>query len=465
MNRDPLYFLTIDKASSMIQSKELSPVELTTSFLERITGVDQETLCYLEVLSKSALEEARQAENEIISGQYRGPLHGIPLAHKDLYDTQGVRTTGQSKVFEHRIPDQDCTAIARLKAAGAINLGKLAMYEFAMGGPETSLAQQARNPWNTAYMTSGSSSGSGAAVAAGLCMGSLGSDTGGSIRGPAAFCGIVGLKPTYGRVSRSGVIPLSASLDHCGPMTWTAEDCAHILKVISGYDPQDPTSSREPVPNYRDSLTEDISDLVIGVPTHYFYDVNSGVDAETLELTKKAVIDLEKLGAKIEEVKIPFIEYSQISNVVMLMTEAFTYHLPNLRSQPQNFGKAFLDRVYLGGVFSGTDYAQASRVRGLITKSFSAVMNKVDLIAGPTWAKAPGKFGQYDKLSMAKTPNFTSPFNQTGMPAISVPCGFNKEGLPIGLQLAGKPFHEATVLRAAYAYQRYARLYEMRPTL
>ena len=449
----------------MIRSKELSPVELTTSFLERIRNVDQKTQCYLEILTESALEEARQAEIEIVSGHYRGPLHGIPLAHKDLYDTQGVRTTGQSKVFENRVPDKDCTAISRLRAAGAINLGKLAMYEFAMGGPETSLAPQARNPWNTAYMTSGSSSGSGAAVAAGLCMGSLGSDTGGSIRGPAAFCGIVGLKPTYGRVSRSGVIPLSSSLDHCGPMTWTVEDCAHILNVVSGYDPQDPTSSREPVPNYRDALREDISDVVIGVPTDYFYDVNSGVETETLELVKKAIGDLENLGAKIEEVKIPFIEYSQISNIVMLMTEAFTYHLPNLRTQPQNYGKAFLDRVYLGGVFSGTDYAQASRIRGLITKSFSEVMNKVDLIAGPTWAKAPGKFGQYDKLSMAKTPNFTSPFNQTGMPAISVPCGFNREGLPIGLQLAGKPFHETTVLRVAYAYQQYARLHQIRPTL
>ncbi|MCZ6892095.1 MAG: amidase, partial [Chloroflexi bacterium] len=301
-SRNELYYLTIGEASRLIRSRELSPVELTQAFLDRIESVDDRLKSYVTLLRDSALAEASVAEAEVQSGQWRGPLHGIPIALKDLYDTNGVRTTAQSKVLEHRVPVEDATVVTRLREAGAVLLGKLAMHEFALGGPPTSLFEQARNPWNLDYITGGSSSGSGAAVAAGLCMGSLGSDTGGSIRGPASLCGIVGLKPTYGRVSRHGVIPLSWSLDHCGPMTWTVEDAALMLQVIAGYDAKDPTTSRTAVPNYSASLNEDVKGLTIGVPRHHFFDKESGADTETLSMVDMALAALEGMGARLVEV-------------------------------------------------------------------------------------------------------------------------------------------------------------------
>jgi aspartyl-tRNA(Asn)/glutamyl-tRNA(Gln) amidotransferase subunit A len=462
---NPLHFLTIRQASRLIKRRELSPVELTHAFLDRIEKVDKKTKSYVTLTADSALKEARAAEAEILKGKYRGPLHGIPLAHKDLYDTKGIRTTAQSKVHEHRVPTEDATTIARLKQAGSVMMGKLAMHEFASGGPPTDLFPQARNPWNTDYITSGSSSGSGAAVAAGLCMGSLGSDTGGSIRGPASFCGIVGLKPTYGRVSRYGVIPLSWSLDHCGPMTWTVEDTAYMLQAVAGHDPKDPTTSRAPVPDYFRSLKEDIKGLVIGIPSHYFFTSKNGADAETIAIVKKAVTQLEEMGAKVQDVKIPSLEYSLISTIIIMFAEAFTYHLPNLHNQPQNFGELFLAHVYLGGVFTAADYVQAQRMRNRIKREFAEVLQKVDVIASPTTSSAPIPYEGYSRCSFAGSPSFPTPYNQTGMPAISIPCGFNKKKMPIGFQIAGKPFDEPTVLRVAYAYQQAAEFYKRRPRL
>ncbi|MBM3926124.1 MAG: hypothetical protein FJ320_09125 [SAR202 cluster bacterium] len=461
----PLHFMTIREAASRIKKRDLSPVELTHAFLDRIAKVDKKTKSYVTLTADSALKEARAAEAEILKGKYRGPLHGIPLAHKDLYDTKGIRTTAQSKVHEHRVPDEDATVIARLKQAGSVMMGKLAMHEFASGGPPTDLFEQARNPWNTDYITSGSSSGSAAAVAAGLCMGSLGSDTGGSIRGPASFCGIVGLKPTYGRVSRYGVIPLSWSLDHVGPMTWTVEDTAYMLQAIAGHDPNDSTTSRAPVPDYSRSLKEDIKGLVVGIPSHYFFTSKNGADAETIAIVKKAVTQLEELGAKVQDVKIPSLEHVQIANTVILQTEAFTYHLPNLQSQPQNFGEYLLARLYLGGVFTAADFVQASRMRSRIKREFAEALRKVDVIVSPSMSGAPALYEGYDPVSVAITPSFTAPYNQTGMPAISIPCGFNKKKMPIGLQIAGKPFDEPTVLRVAYTYQQAAELYKKRPPI
>ena len=460
-----LCYLTIAQASRLIQGRQLSPVELTQAFLERIEAVDGRLKSYVTLLSDIALEEARAAEAEISRGSYRGPMHGIPVALKDLYDTKGVRTTAQSKVMEHRVPTEDATTTRMLREAGAVLLGKLAMHEFALGGPQTSLFDQARNPWNLDYVTGGSSSGSGAAVAAGLCMGSLGSDTGGSIRGPASFCGIVGLKPTYGRVSRHGVVPLSWSLDHCGPMTWTVEDAALMLRAIAGHDHKDPTTSHAPVPDYAASLREDIRGLTIGVPRHYFFDAESGVDPETVAAVDKALADLEGLGAHLEEVTVPSLEYASIANTVMMLSEAFTYHQANLISQPQNFGEIVRTRFYLGGLFTAGDYVQAQRARSRIKREFAETLQRVDVVAMPTSVSPAFTFQGVDPLAMAEKPSFTGPFNQTGMPAISVPCGFNEAGLPLGLQIAGKPFDEATVLRVAYAYQQHARWYEKRPPL
>lgn len=462
-NDQELHYLTIRDAGDLIKTRQVSPVELTQALLDRIEFLDGDLRSYVTLTADEALLNAEEAELEIRNGDYRGPLHGIPLAHKDLYDTKGVRTTGQSKVLEDRVPTKNATVIQRLQDAGSILLGKLAMFEFAMGGPETSLFDQAKNPWNLEYVTSGSSSGSAAAVAAGLTLGSLGSDTGGSIRGPASYCGIVGLKPTYGRVSRCGVLPLSWSLDHCGPMTWTVEDAAIMLQVIAGYDPNDLSSSPIPVDNYVDALRVDVKDLVIGVPMDYCFDSESNIDGEIIGVVEGALKQLERLGARVEHVNIPSLEYAPLANNVIMLSEAFAYHLPNLKAQPQNYGEAFIKRLYMGGLFTANDYVEAQRIRSLITKEIGAVFENCHLIAMPTSNTVPVRLNDYKSDSWLHGPSFTAPFNQTGMPAISVPCGFTQSGLPIGLQLAGKPFDEMTVLRAAYTYQQHQGLHLQRP--
>ncbi|MBI4310989.1 MAG: aspartyl/glutamyl-tRNA amidotransferase subunit A [Chloroflexi bacterium] len=456
--------LTIQQAGGLIRSRKLSPVELTTAFLQRIDALDGKVKSYVTLTADTALAEARRAEAEVTRGQYRGPLHGIPIAFKDLYDTKGVRTTAQSKVHEHRVPGEDATAVAMLKAAGAVTLGKLAMHEFALGGPPTSLFEQARNPWDLDHVTGGSSSGSGAAVAAALCMGSLGSDTGGSIRGPASLCGIAGLKPTYGRVSRYGVIPLSWSLDHCGPMTRTVEDTALLLQAIAGPDPRDPTSSHAPVPDYTAALRDDIRDLTIGVPRHYFLDPTQ-VNGEVAAAVDKALGELASLGARVRDVTIPSLDYASIANTVIMISEAYTYHRKDLVSQPQNYGDIVRLRFYMGGLYTADDYVQAQRARSRIKREFAQVLERVDIIACPTSLNTAATFKDIDPLATTRQPSFTAPFNATGMPAISIPCGFSAAGLPIGLQLAAKPFDEPTLLRAAYAYQQHAGWHEHMPPL
>ena len=458
-----LCFLTMAEAGALFRSRKLSPVELTQAYLGRIGSVDDKTRAYVTLLAESALREARTAEAQLQKGRDRGPLHGIPLAHKDLYDTKGVRTTAQSKVLEHRVPTVDSTPIAKLRKAGSVLLGKLAMHELAAGGPPTSLFEQARNPWNLDHVTGGSSSGSGAAVAAGLAMGSLGSDTGGSIRGPASFCGITGLKPTYGRVSTYGVVPLSWSLDHCGPMTRTVEDAALMLQALAGYDRKDPNSSRAPVPDYSTGLRQGVRGLTIGVPRQFIADPAAEVDAETMAAVDKALTDLEELGARVEEVVIPSLEHTGIVNMAISLSEAFAYHKSNLQSQPENFGDIVRFYFYIGALFTADDYIQAQRARRYIQQEMAQTMERVDLLVMPTSSKPAGALKDSNPMALGARPSFMGMFNQTGMPAISIPCGFSSAGLPIGLQLAGRPFDEATVLRAAYAYEQHARWFERRP--
>ena len=465
MNASDLCYLTIREAGRLLESRQLSPVELTRAFLERIEKVDGQLRSYVTLLAESAMAEARTAETEIPQGRYKGPLHGIPVAFKDLYDTGGVRTTAQSKVLENRVPLEDATTVARLREAGAVLLGKLALFEFALGGPQTSLFAPARNPWNVDHMPGGSSSGSGVAVAAGLCMGSLGSDTGGSIRGPASQCGIVGLKATYGRVSRRGVVPLSWSLDHCGPMTRTVEDTALMLQVIAGHDEKDPTTSRAPVPDYAAELREDVKGLIIGVPRHYFFNPEIKVDPETLGLVENALVALEGLGAKVEEVTVPSLAYAGIANTVIMLTEGFAYHRGNLLSQPENFGETVRTRFYLGGLHSAFDYAQARRARSRVKQELSDVFQRVDVLAMATSVAPAGPFRENDPTTPLTRPSFTGPFNLGGVPAISIPCGFAQSGLPVGLQIAGKPFDEPTVLRVAYTYQQHAQWHLRRPSV
>ncbi len=459
-----LHYLTIWEAGPLLKNRKLSPVELTRAFLARIDQLDKTLQAYITVLPERALSEARMAEAEILRGDYKGPLHGIPIALKDLYDTKGIRTTASSRVMANRIPAEDATTTSRLAAAGTILLGKLAMHEFAIGGPDPTCGfPLARNPWNLDHIPGGSSSGSATAVAAGLCMGALGSCTGGSIRGPAAYCSMVGLKATYGRVSRYGVVPLSWTLDHCGPMTWTVEDAALMLQAIAGYDPKDPTTSRAPVPEYTRTLKEKVKGLVIGVPRHFFFADDPHIHKETLVVVNTALQELEKLGAHIEEVTIPMLKYAGIAQRVIMLSEAFAYHERLLRNKPQEFGEMVRTWFRLGGLFSGADYVQAQRIRNVLKREFAEVLQRVDVIASPTMSNPAPAFQGYNLMTIARMPSFTGPYNLTGMPAISVPCGFTSTGLPIGLQIAGKPFDEPTVLQVAYTYQQHARWFEKRP--
>ena len=464
MTQTALHYLTIREASALLQQGQLSPVELTRAFLERIEKLDSTLQAYITVLAEPAMAAARTAEAEILRGDSKGPLHGIPIALKDLYDTKGIRTTASSRVMAHRVPSHDATTTARLAAAGAILLGKLAMHEFALGGPDPTCGfPLARNPWNLEHIPGGSSSGSGAAVAAGLCMGSLGSCTGGSIRGPASYCSIVGLKATYGRVSRYGVVPLSWSLDHCGPMTWTVEDTAIMLQAIAGYDPRDPTTSQAPVPDYSAALKEDIKGLVIGVPRHFFFADDPRIDRDTLEVVETSLKALEDLGARLEEVTIPMLEYAGAAQPVIMLSEAFAYHERYVRSKPEEFGEMVRARFRMGGLFTSADYVQAQRVRNVLKRECANVLQRVDVLASPTMSTPAPAFAGIDAMTTARRPSFTGPYNLTGMPAISVPCGFTPAGLPVGLQIAGKPFDEPTVLRAAYTYQQHVRWFEKRP--
>ena len=459
-----LYFLTIHQAGELIRKGELSPVELTRACLERIEQTDDRLHSFILLMEEDALRQARTAESEVRSGSYRGPMHGIPFALKDLYDTAGVRTTSGSRVDLDRVPSEDATTTARLKAAGGILLGKLAMHEFALGGPDwTTPFEPARNPWNLNHITGGSSSGSGSAVASGQSPGALGSCTGGSIRGPASFCGIVGLKPTYGRVSRFGVVTLSWSQDHAGPMTRTVEDTAHMLQAIAGHDPRDPTSSRAPVPDYTLSLREDIRGVKIGLPRHYFFDPDPSVSPEVVDTVEKAVSVLEDLGAHVEEVSLPSLEHVRAANSVIMVSEAYAYHEPNLKTRPQDFGEIVRGRFRVGALMSAADYLQAQRVRTMARREFADVMKGVDLLVTPTMTQPAAAFDGYDPSTTVRGRSFTAPFNVTGLPAISVPCGFTEDGLPIGLQIAGKPFDEPGVIQAAYTYQQHARWYQTRP--
>lgn len=457
-------YLTITEGASLIRGRDLSPVELTRAFLDRIDRLDAKLNAYITVLYEDAMADARKSEAEILAGNYRGPLHGIPIALKDLYDTIGIRTTASSRVMKDRIPTEDATATAKLKAAGAVLLGKLSMHEFALGGPDPTCGfPMAKNPWNLDHMPGGSSSGSGTAVAAGLAMGTLGSCTGGSIRGPAAHCGIAGIKATYGRVSRYGVVPLSWSLDHCGPLTWTVEDSALMLQAIAGFDHKDPTTSRASVPDYTESLIDDIEGMRVGVPRDYFFPEDGSVNSDTKVLAEGALETLKDLGADLVDISIPSIEYAGAAQQTIMLSEAFTYHRKNLIKRPRDFGEMVRERFRLGGVVSGADYIQAQRVRNVIKREFADTLKTVDVIATPTMSTPPPSFITSSSRNTARLRSLTGPYNLTGMPAISVPCGFTPDGLPIGFQIAGKPFDESTVFQVAYAYQQKARWYELRP--
>lgn len=455
----PLFHLTINEAGGLIRKRDLSPVELTRALLARIDSVDGTLHAYLNLMAESALAEARAAEKEILRGGYKGPMHGIPVAVKDQLDVK------DAPALIRRAKSAACAdaaAVAKLRRAGAVILGKLAMSSLPIEIP------QPRNPWDTGRITGGSSTGAGAAVAAGLCMGALGEDTAGSIRNPASLCGIVGFKATYGRVSRTGLAPLCWSLDHCGPMTWTVEDAAHMLQAAAGYDAKDPTSIDAPVPDYAAALKTDLKGTTIGVPRDFIELCRERTDPEVLPLVEKAIRDMASLGARVEEVKLPTLKVATVANAVIYYNEHFAAHRKEAGTIIKNAATSARARIYLGLLTSAADYIQAQRVRARLRSEFAEVFRRVDLLALPCQSKTAPTFeetGPLDTLYKHLLPEYQSPFNLVGVPAISIPCGFSRDNLPVALQIAGKPFDEATVLRAAYAYQQRARWYEKRPPI
>jgi aspartyl-tRNA(Asn)/glutamyl-tRNA(Gln) amidotransferase subunit A len=458
-------FLTIAEASALIGKRELSPVELVQSRLARIERIDGTLHSSIRVLGDQALAAARSAEAEIMAGHYRGPLHGIPIGLKDIYETKGVPTTGHSKVLIDHVPQQDAASVRRLTEAGAVVLGKLATHEFAFGGPSFDLPwPPARNPWDTSRFTGGSSSGTGAAVAAGLVLGGTGSDTGGSIRGPAAFCGLAGLKPSYGRISRAGILPLAFSLDHAGPMTWTAEDCAIMLQAMAGHDPGDPASANRPVPDYRAALSGNAKGLKIGLIRH-FYETDNPANEATRQGIAGAVKVFEELGCSIRELRLSPLADWAACGVIIMLSEGYTIHEATLRERFIDYGEAFRDRMALAALITSSDYVQALRRRRELAGELTAAMRDLDLVLT---AAAPSEAPPIDtvgKFAIFERPLLTMPFNVSGTPAMSVCCGYTEAGLPLAFQLAGKPFDEATVLKAAHAYEKATPWRSIRPRL
>ena len=459
-----MHDMTITEASGLIATRKLSPVELTRTFLDRIAALDRQLNSYLLVTADRAMEQARAAEQEIAAGRYRGPMHGIPYALKDIYCTAGIRTTGHSRTREHYVPSFDATTVTKLTQAGAILLGKLSTHEFAHGGPSFDLPwPAARNPWNRDHVTGGSSSGSGAAGAAGLTMGSLGSDTGGSIRNPAALCGLVGLKPTYGLVSRAGVYTNSFSYDNAGPLTWTAEDCAIMLQAIAGYDPKDPASANRTMPPMRAELTGSVKGMRIGIIRHLYED-----DVPTPPVVKQALEAaydvLRGLGAILEDVRIrPAQQYHDIK-ITGAESELYAVHEPALRAQLSNFGEDFLGRTLGALMISSADYMQASRQRRKAIADMQPLYAKYDafLTAGPGPA---GRLDAWRTISFWQKASLTTPFNVLGGPALAQCIGYTEGGLPLSMQIYARPFADATVLRVAHAYEQATIWRSRRPVL
>ena len=469
---DPLElcYMSAGQLSKVIESKEVSPVEVIDAHLTRIEATEPVLNSFITLLPDEARAAARRAEADIQRGNYRGPLHGIPVGLKDLYNTAGVRTTSGSKIFDNFIPQEDCTVATRFREAGSILLGKLNMHQFAYGPTgENPDYGHMHNPWDPELVAGGSSGGSGSATMAGQCTITTGSDTGGSIRIPAALCGIVGLKPTYGLVSRYGLTPLSWCLDHPGPMVRTVEDAALTMNVIAGHDPKDVASAVVDVPDYTTALTGDVRGLKIGVPQEYF---EAPLDPQVGQAVRDALSLLEDMGAVVTEVPFPMFQDSQAISTAILMAEAAAYHRDLLAKDGDKLYPPIRLRLEAGLFISSADYLRAQQARTLFDRQVRRLLDDVDLLAGPTEPVTAPKLlatrVQAGQHTMGTTPaltQYTRPYNITGTPAISVPCGFSDAGLPIGLQLAGRPFDELTVLRAAHAYEQATDWHKRRPPI
>jgi aspartyl-tRNA(Asn)/glutamyl-tRNA(Gln) amidotransferase subunit A len=454
-----LVFLSLAEASELVRTGRVSPVDLTNAMLERIERLQPVLNAFITVTAAEALNAARVAEAEIRHGQWRGPLHGIPIGLKDAFDTAGVQTTAGSRVFLERVPDADAEVVRRLREAGAVVLGKLNMDEFSggVGISWTGYFGEVHNPWDlTRYAGAGSSTGPAAALAAGLCYGALGTDSGGSVRGPAAGCGIVGLKPTYGRVSKRGVIPYSWSFDHVGPMGRRVVDAALMLQVIAGYDDQDTTTLDVAVPDYTASLWQDPHKLRLGIPrAGYFDELNREVEAAV----NQAISVLCQLTASTQEIALD----RPPNRSTVKQPESYTFHLPYVTQTPELYPPEALDALHRYATIPASQYIQDRRdLVDFPRRAVAGIFADVDVLATPTVWSPPHRIGDPDPDGYFK--NMT-PFNTYGLPAITVPCGFTSDGLPIGLQLIGPHWAEGTVLQLANAYERATPWHERHPML
>lgn len=455
---------SLAELAELIRSRALSPVELTRAYLDRIDQLNPQLDAFITQTAERASEQAKAMEAEIAAGHYRGPMHGMPFGLKDIYDTKGILTTAHSKTLIDNVPTEDATTTAKLYEAGGILLGKLATHEYAHGGPSFDLPwPPARNPWNREHFTGGSSSGSAAAVAAGFMPMAMGSDTGGSIRGPAALCGLAGLKPTYGLVSRAGVIANSFSYDHAGPLTWTVADAAITLQVLAGYDARDPASARVELPDYRAALTGDIRGLRVGVVRH-FHESNPNVSPELVTAFEAALDVLQDLGAVIDDITIRTPQEYQTIKVVTAESELLSVHERNLRSRPGNFGEDFLGRVLPACLLTARDYLNSQRERRVAIAEMQPIYAAHDVIACIGPGPAP-ELGAWRTIQFWQNGSITAPFNVTGGPALVQCIGYTASGLPLSMQLAGRPFDEETVLRVGDAYERATPWRERRPQL
>jgi aspartyl-tRNA(Asn)/glutamyl-tRNA(Gln) amidotransferase subunit A len=448
-----LHFLTIAQASALIRVKKLSPVELTEACLARIKSLDGRLNSHLFLLEEQALADAAQAEAEIAAGGWKGPLHGIPIGLKDIFNTAGIPTTAHSALFKDHVPAEDAFTVSLLRDAGAVITSKLATWEFAIGGSSFDLPwPPARNPWDVSLDPSGSSSGSAVAVAAGLCLGAMGSDTGGSIRGPAAWCGIAGLKPTYGLLSRRGILPLSFSLDHAGPMCWTSEDCALMLQALACHDPLDSASASVPLADYSAGIGAPLSGLRVGVVRHFFA-ADLLTDPETIAALEASVAALTDMGAIVADVRLsPFGTYIDVGSLIA-RSESYAIHQHWLRTTPDLYGAYARHRLMAGAFVTAADYINALRERTRLIAELEEVMKTVDVVIFPT-ARCPARPIGEDSMASGFQPFFNRAFNVTGSPALSICNGFSQTGLPLSLQIGGRPFEEALVLQVGHALER-----------
>jgi aspartyl-tRNA(Asn)/glutamyl-tRNA(Gln) amidotransferase subunit A len=459
-----LNYMTAAEIGRLYRAGKLSPVELTKSYLDWIETYDHALVSYILVTRERALADARRAESELMRGLDRGPMHGIPYCQKDIVETAGIRTTGQSRSLAEHVPVADAAVEAKLRAGGGVLLGKTTTWEFAHGGPSWDvIAPPAHNPWNTDNHPAGSSSGTGAAIAAGLAAVGIGTDTGGSIRLPAAVCGIAGLKPTYGRVSRRGVLPNCFSHDHVGPLAWTSEDAALMLQAIAGHDPLDPGSAEVAVPDYAAALTGAVDGLRIGIPHAWIDDEYRMADA-TRDAFYAAVDVFRDLGATIVPVTLPPLQTYSDSKKTIAIVELFSIHEKTLRTTPHLLGESLRYRIQCGALIRAEDYVQAMRMRTALTAATQRVFQDVDLILTPT-AEPAGKLEPTPHEWLFTAKSMTTPFNSTGHPALSICNGFAADGMPFSLQIAGRLFDEATVLRAGDAYEKATPWRDRRPVV